>query len=486
MIEYTGHPFVDVGIATIAAFCGKRDPTELTAADFQTVADYIMHQYVRQPLKSFLTVAFPNSGFTQPAFDKSPEKRIEYAQRVLYSYRNSTPLLDERCVFTGEPAAGIAFGDKEGLPPGRAFRQHMPLLTGEGVINFHPDGNAGLPVSGGAILAIQALPLGCAKCGGRLLAVHSDNDKITLHYANESLKANRRSIQLAQIAGTKKMEESHRSYRTLLIERLLNADQMQDDYRDEEEAFSITAYHFSNSGQGAGLDIYHLPLQITAFLCDMQGVDYRDAWNAMVHRAWQTAPSRRKPGEPFIPRRNWVYEDLFQLPVNAQRFLRTHFLGQALRYVRDDSGETQEADTQPAQVDLEIWKITERFLWRILNMDKERIELIRKMGDRLADYVSSENDRRFFQQFVNQRRYDYLRMLLIKANLAHVKRGNPPIITLDPYIEVFEEGDHMERTDWRLGRDLVLLRMVERLYEQGWLGHHADAIPEVVSDEGTE
>lgn len=26
MIEYTGHPLVDVGVATIAAFVGKRDP----------------------------------------------------------------------------------------------------------------------------------------------------------------------------------------------------------------------------------------------------------------------------------------------------------------------------------------------------------------------------------------------------------------------------------------------------------------------------
>ena len=34
MLRYTGHPLVDVGVATIMAFVGKREPAQLTAADF--------------------------------------------------------------------------------------------------------------------------------------------------------------------------------------------------------------------------------------------------------------------------------------------------------------------------------------------------------------------------------------------------------------------------------------------------------------------
>ena len=39
--------------------------------------------------------------------------------------------------------------------------------------------------------------------------------------------------------------------------------------------------------------------------------------------------------------------------------------------------------------------------------------------------------------------------------------------------------------DWRLARDLVLIRMVERLYLQGWLGRNMDVIPEEPSEEST-
>ncbi len=231
MLKYTGHPFVDIGIAALTAFADKRDPTQLTEADLEAAVDYITREYTRQPLKSFLTVAFPNSGFTQPAFEKTPERRLDYAQRVLHSYPDNGQTLEETCVFTGEPAVAVAFGDKESLPLGRAFRQHIPLTTGEDVINFHPYGDAGLPVSGKAILAIQAFPLGCAKVAGRLLAVHSDNNELLFHFASTFLTQNRRFIQLAQEAGSSKMPEPHLTQRTLLIDTLLAADRMQQEAR---------------------------------------------------------------------------------------------------------------------------------------------------------------------------------------------------------------------------------------------------------------
>ena len=484
MLKYTGHPLVDVGVATIAAFAGKRDPAQLTEADLNKMADYITREYTRQPLKSFLTVAFPNSGFTQPAYNKQPEKRQIYAERVLRAYRADTPTLDERCVFTGQPAAAVPFDVKGDLPLGYTFRQHIPLLTGEGVINFHPYGVAGLPVSGTVMLALQAFPLGCAKCSGRLLAVHSDNDELTYHFAETFLRENRKAVQLAQAAGSKKMPETQFSHRTLLIDVLLQANEMQREAREDELLFSLTAYHLTNSGQGAGLDIYHLPLEMIGFLRDMQMAEYHQEWEAIVRRAWEIAPRRKKKKDdkPFQPRRNWLYEDLFDLPDNAPRFLRTYFLRIALRYARGKTDPRVGYSLQN-EANLVSWKITERFLRRIMHMDKERIEQIRTMGDRLAEYVSSQNDRRFFREFFTVQRYDYFRTALIKANLAHVKRGNPPIITLDPYIEVFEEGNELARPDWRLARDLVLIRMVERLYEQGWLGSNVDVIPEPAEEE---
>ncbi len=469
MLKYTGHPLVDVGVATIAAFVGKRDPTLLTESDLDAVADYMTRQYTVQPLKSFLTVAFPNSGFTQPAFEKTPRRRLEYAQQVLRGYQASAPAIEQTCVFTGDPAKMMV------------CRQHIPLLTGEDVMNFFPDGEAGLPVSGEALLCIQAFPLGSAKCAGRLLAVHSDNNELTYHFARSFLEENRKGIQLAQAEGSSKMPETRLSMRTLLIEILLKASRMLSEAREDERPFSVTAYHLSNSGQDPSLDIYHLPLEMTGFLRTMLSAEYRQQWEAIVGQAWEIAPPKKRrqtEDKPFEPRRNWLYEDLFKLPHNARAFLRTYLLRIALRWARAEQGDPRGAYSLRDEAGLVSWKITEQFLRRIMHMDKDRVEQVRLMGDKLAEYVSSQNDRRFFTAFFTEQRYEYFRNNLIKANLAHARRGNPPIITLDPYISVFEEGDEVARSDWRLARDLVLIRMVERLHAVGWLGQHVDAIPE--------
>lgn len=485
MLKYTGHVLLDIGTAAITSYCGKTDPEQLTEDDLDQMAEFMAHEYTRQPLISFLTVAFPNSGFTQPAYNKQPEKRQIYSERVLKAFRSNTPLNKEiQDVFTGQPVADVSFDVKGELKPGYAFRQHIPLLTGEGIINFHPGGDAGLPVAGETILALQAFPLGCAKCSGRLLAVHSDNAELILHFADDFLTANRRAITLAQESNSTKMPEARFSHKTLLIDTLIKASNFQRDACEDQELFSITAYHLTNSGQGAGLDIYYLPMQIIGFLRDMYSASYRQEWQAIVNRAWEIPPQakgKKKEAEPFEPRKNWLYEDIFSLPESAPRFLRTYFLRIALRYARGQTDPRVEYSLKD-EANLVSWKITAKFLRRIMNMDKERIEEIRGMGDRLAGYVAGQNDRRFFRNFFVLRRYADFRNELIKANLACVRSGKPPLITLDPYVRVFEEGNELARPDWQLARDLVLIRMVEQLYQQGWLGSNVDALPEEVEE----
>jgi CRISPR-associated protein Cst1 len=171
-----------------------------------------------------------------------------------------------------------------------------------------------------------------------------------------------------------------------------------------------------------------------------------------------------------------LYEDLFRLPGNAREFVRRYFLRIPVRTrFEEDPRRTYSLRDEAGLVS---WKLTELFLRKVMTMNRDRIQQIRDLGDRLAAYVSKENDRRFFAAFF-QHRYDYFRTALIRANLVYVQSGNPPLITFDPYIEIFEEGNEMARLDWRLARDLVLIRMVEQLYQQGWLGSHPEVILEV-------
>ncbi|OPX90702.1 MAG: hypothetical protein A4E53_00879 [Pelotomaculum sp. PtaB.Bin104] len=495
ILSYTGHPFFDVGLAAVAVFAGKYDPGAVTEEDLDLMASFIEREYVREPLKSFLGVAFTtNAWFNQPAFTKQPEKRSEYAKRILRGYRKEQPV--EECVFTGKPATAVAFSDK--LPPGRAYRQHIPLLTGEGVINFHPAGHAGLPVSGEAALCLQAFPLGCAKCGGRLLAVHSDNPDIIYDFAAEFFEENRMALSLAQQAGSSKMPEAKMSAKTLLIQTLLKIEERRQEEVEDNRPSSVTAYHLTNSGQSNPLDdrnppleIYHLPIELTGFLFKLASPNYRAEWNAIAERAWRLAmPGKKKKRtadgeeEDTRPKRNFLFEDLFQLPDNAGKFIRRYLLRVPVHVKTQD--DPRGFYSLKDEASLVSWKITDLFLREVMKVDQERIKQIRDLGDRLAAYIAGEDDRKFFTAFYSAKKYQHLRNTLIRANLAYVKKGNPPLITLEPFIEVFEEGFEVERPDRSLATDLVLIRMIEQLYNLGWLGKNKDTLPELKDDDEPE
>src|SRR5690348_11864125 len=121
MLKYTGHPLVDIGVATITAFVGKRDPTTLTEAELNSVAQYIAENYVRQPLKSFLSVAFTsNAWFNQDAYNPDKpglsdeerearkQKQDKWAKHHLQQWPATVEVSAlERDIFTGEPVISV-------------------------------------------------------------------------------------------------------------------------------------------------------------------------------------------------------------------------------------------------------------------------------------------------------------------------------------------------------------------------------------------
>jgi len=499
MLKYTGHPLVDVGLASILAFRNKIDPATLTDDDLVAISEFIERQYTVQPLKSFLNVAFVNSGFTQPAFESQPEKRQLYAHKVARQHADAQSNDGERCVFTGEPASAVSWSVDESLSAGRAFREHIPLLNGRDVINFVPGGDAGLPVSGKALLCIQFFPMGSAKCGGRLLAVHSNNPALMWHFANRFWQANQSAILQAQTTGSSKLPEAPHNPRTLLIKTFLEIEAQRRDAIADEQPAAVTAYHLSNSGQSNPLDtrnppltIYHLPLQIAVFLATVSGGDYKQVWSEIAGRAWQRPPQPKKgksgSDEPFTPRYNRLYEDLFRLPDNARVFVRAHFLRLPRRALPEDPTAHY---TLATDAHLVSWKLVNLFLKGVIRMSATRIEEIRAMGDRLADYVHDMDDRRFFRNFFRENRPQEFRTHLIKANLSAIRAGKTPLFTLDPYTQVFhfdlfDDGAEMLRIDWKFARDLVLIRMIEQLYTKGWIGKNPDLVAEVTQTDTDE
>ncbi len=459
-LQWTGDPYFDVGLATLLALSNKDAPNQLTPDDLDKAAQWMLENYTRDPLKSFLTVAFTtNNWFAAPSM-KDEDKRARGEQHV-YSWR--LPRLgDVRCAFTGSPAVGVALSNS--LLPGRAGRSQVPLLQGDKDINFYAGGIPGLPISGEALLCIQLMPMGCAKIGGRLLMVHASEPSITLGFAREFLAINRESVLLAQAAGEKKMGEPRYALGTLLVTTLVKLIDAAQQHATTDLPFSLTAYYFTNSGQSPDIVAYHLPLGVTGFVRRARSARLRPAWERVV----RIAESQAQSAKPQSPRtkeaivRNPFYEDLLALPERSRPFLRRYFIVPALR------PEFATVEGTP------IWPLVEVFLQEIKNMDQARIQDIRTVADRIAAFIRRENDRRLFQALYGASGYRELRNTLIKANLAALRSTGDPLISFEEFISVYEIGEETPQSDWRLAHDLMLLRIMEQLAD--WLRGHQEVL----------
>ncbi|MDZ4769137.1 MAG: hypothetical protein SGJ24_08420 [Chloroflexota bacterium] len=484
MLKLTGFVLPDVGMMTIAAIVGKTDLDAVTLEDLDRVADYL-EAFYQQPLGKYIagSIAFTtNGGFTQPSWnsDKFKPKRTAYATLVLRGHRYpdlaalmatiyEKPLrADDTLVLRGQPdAPSCAF---TGAPAYlRVSRDMLPMFTGRDIMNFSPAGESGIPVSDVILLALHALPLGCIVTQGALLAVQSDDPDLMMRLVRANLEENYRFLHLAAEAGYEKFPNIA-SFKTRLIELLVATFSTGEAHRERlERTSSLTAFHFSNYGSNARLSIYPLPSSTVQFVWAASKDEHAAVWRQIVARG----RSEEKPesvelasNAPKLTQRNFIYEDLFDLPDTAHTFLRVYFLRYPLtRFKKDRRGEYNLFK----ETDLLSWGLTALFLKRIMNMQPNRIEQIRSLGDRLAAHIQTRDDRQLLRALYFERQYWRYRGALLRAMYGY--KGDEPLVTFDGYVEIFEafeEGQGAERADWNLARDLLLIRIFEQLHQQGY------------------
>jgi len=458
--EWTSQPLVDMGIASLLAFAGREKPGDLTSGDLEKFARYAQEAYFSPELASYLTVLF-TSNFINPSF--TAQRKKQFVQQILGVHKDPPDPSLPKCAYCGRPSARLA------------HRDLVPMLTGREAVNFFPGGAPGLALCGNCILAIQALSIGSPMCSGRALVVSCDNPKLTLGLVKGWQPEMRKRVQLSQQSGQKLSPVTRPLTRT--VEALAKIEMEQRD----AAISSITVYHLSNSGQGPQADIHFLPSSVVRFVQKAKAARYAAVWKELVHRAWEVPPKPKKDdktrGQEKKPARNYLYEDLFDLPDRAADFVRVYLLRKARQFTQG-AGDPRRSYRGWEEYISGLWDLTRLFLQEVVAMDSGRIEAIRKVGDTLAEEITAENDRRLWGRIYRADAYWQTRKALIQASQRRLQRGLTPVLSLEEFLQVFEEGEELPRVDWRLAWDLVLIRVIEKLHETKWFESNRDVLEE--------
>lgn len=503
-LKWTGHPLVDVGIATLCAVVGKDSPENLEDNDLDRAAREMSEYYFSGAMNSYLTCVFMNSAYVQPAM--KPKEQKEYEKRILYGHKWPGDAIAKGllCSFSKEPASHVI------------HRGQMPLLTGADVLNFFPHGQGGLPVSGPYLVALQALPLGSRRTEGKLLAIYCDDHSILLALVKRYVADNRRLMGLAisdklpnadgpfadlprEQAAFDKQKKKPKYPDAKAPTSLIAADLTETfthAYHGTSQPFvSVTAYWLSSSGQGPSLEIFHIPSQAIRFLILAASAKTAANWKRLIAQSWfqpeeksvnqseDEKPAKRGkkertnktvPGGPGRSR-NEVLADLFAVFENgfvdayaARYFIERHLLrlAKAKGYKalsRDKSIKSKSRIEQPEWID---WALGELFAKELLGMEEQRLKAIREFADKIADFVDRVNDRDLFKKFVYGSKQWEIRNALTKAQRNRAREHNELLFGLDEYLNVFAADDAVGKFDWSLTRDLISIRIVEQLFHK--------------------
>ncbi len=490
-LSLTGHALVDVGIAGLCAFSSVERPESLTLSQLDQAADFMEKTYYgkRALLMPYLSCVFMNASFTQP--NEGKDKTEAFIRRYLRAHRAEPDptVAGKRCAFSGLPATSPL------------VRTHLPLFSGEGVLNFRPEGETAVPAFGPVVVAIMFLPLAGRRAEGRMLVVHTDDPRLTLEFARRYFEDNRRLLALP-LPGEKldihpgfereqpmwDAQKKRNKYpdakgpRSLVVADLAEiAGRAAGSWTDPGPT-TLTAYLLSNSGQGPSLEIVEVPSGVVSFVRKAAtGAATRTAWQAVAMRfrppqeVAEVTERRRRPvrrsaavaGRPGWSR-NPAFEELcdvfsggFTDRPAARRWLRRYVLGR----LESEAAKALEATGARS------WTLVKLFLEEVLGMKAARIEAIRSFADKLADHISRTNDRKLFRSLVFDRLRE-ARSALISAQRRSAE--GTLLFGLDEFATVWlhEDGDEF------LVRDLITIRVVERLSESDYFRAHPDDVVE--------
>ncbi len=280
-VRWTGHPFVDAGLAAIAAVAKVRQLEELTQQHLQKAVEELKRVLLSDQAlglgvqkafaRSAMSQIFPNSELVNPSNWRGGTDE-EKAENVRQKFRSALQADLQRAILCLQKEGGeeicCACGEQR---PSEAMvivrKDKMPLL--EGIVNFYPAFAYGVRICGLCALATRFLPMSVLRTGvyNRLWFLHTHAlpiaTKISERYGWQHFN---RLITKREALDFFSRWETAGDAGTVLYLLCELLDEFGDTLRRVyEHPLPTTAYIFSNDNRGGFISALPIPNELLVF-----------------------------------------------------------------------------------------------------------------------------------------------------------------------------------------------------------------------------
>lgn len=448
LLEWTGNPFVDSGIAAILAHRKRHKPEDVTHDDLRAMSELIQQVYVSGKWRKTIYSIFLNYPLIQPSYKTEERKREKLKEFVELLLNAAEPV--------GISGDCIACGRRKVTK--RKNRQHVPMTGSNGALNYFSFTADGADYCDTCAFVVQCSPFTYYACG-KLALLHSNSAKVMRRWAARTIADVQQQIASDGFTGC--FNEGYTNPQNALFhlaqDLIVRAG---DDWLDENP--SLRLYHFTNYIQGPELDIFDLPAPVFKFLAEVRRHPRLRDWKRIVNRGFYFVKKGQqinlsvegKPEGEYKNSKNRVYQALL-----AGRSILHRFINIKLHKAYGD------------------FTLLKLYLTEVLAMDKTRIETVRKVADEIAVFIrqSPKGERRLRNLEASVKFRDFCNVLRRISNERIALKAEKPLFTLDEFAEhLFPDG----ALTFGETRYLILFRLYEQLHdwllEQGIMPEDAD------------
>ncbi len=456
IFEWTGHPFTDAGLSALLLLSGKSRPEELAEKDVEIAVEFASKLYLMEGWSTLLARIYRNNNpilMVNPSMRKSAtQEKLKESLRILFNLaqQNLQEPRSPTCQICGKRriVSGLelraAIHSKEKDRPKEITGDVFPLLGTGDLRNYFPHGQeSGADVCACCLFLAQFIPIGSyvlhserGKIKG-ILVIHAHPHELQLDLVSEIISKAKTSFLVNNARGFrqpvnflfKKLQEL-----SLTLEQLGNA--------------TVTAYYFLNGNRTGEqwVEVIRIPNPVLRFLTHAKREDY-NGWKNIVRMGWREKPNNEKLEEYEKNRANDVYSRLLE-----GRSILAYFVDISERVVNAK------------------WNLLKFYCSEVLGLEKEALDFIRRVGDRIVETLEKLEDNKLRQRVRELERAEKLyqfEAFFVNTEKLRQSLGIPePLMTFDEFARILTSYGEDINVSWKTVKHLLLFRIYENLHDK--------------------